>query len=115
MQAIFLIEQLCFKRLSCFRFQKECFTRVLKGQIRLATAKFPNKCVGSRLDSIARLALWEVGLDYKHGTGHGVGSYLNVHEGTLRNRPTTKGPLSKCEELNTFCRSHWHQLSTLSG
>jgi len=65
------------------RFQKECFTRVLKGQIRLATAKFPNKCVGSRLDSIARLALWEVGLDYKHGTGHGVGSYLNVHEGPI--------------------------------
>jgi len=65
------------------RFQQECFTRVLKGQIRLATMKFPNKCIGSRLDTVARLALWEVGLDYKHGTGHGVGSYLNVHEGPM--------------------------------
>ena len=65
------------------QFEKECFTRVLKGQIRLATQKFPNKTIGSRLDTIARLALWDVGLDYKHGTGHGVGSYLNVHEGPM--------------------------------
>ena len=55
----------------------------MKGQIRLATAKFPHKCIGSRLDTIARMALWEVGLDYKHGTGHGVGHYLNVHEGPI--------------------------------
>jgi len=61
--------------------QKNCYTRVLKGQIALATAIFPNRMVGSRLDSFARQFLWEVGLDYNHGTGHGVGSFLNVHEG----------------------------------
>ncbi|ODN06449.1 Xaa-Pro aminopeptidase 1 [Orchesella cincta] len=62
-------------------FQKECYTRVLKGQIQLVTSIFPDKLVGNYLDSFARKALWEVGLDYAHGTGHGVGSYLNVHEG----------------------------------
>ncbi|XP_037093227.1 xaa-Pro aminopeptidase 1-like [Pollicipes pollicipes] len=69
--------------------QKECFTRVLKGQIALATAVFPNKTRGTLLDPLARLALWNVGLDYSHGTGHGIGSYLNVHEGpmTIHSRP----------------------------
>ncbi|CAL8143709.1 unnamed protein product [Orchesella dallaii] len=62
-------------------FQKECYTRVLKGQISLVSTIFPDKLVGNYLDSFARKALWEVGLDYAHGTGHGVGSYLNVHEG----------------------------------
>merc|ERR1712241_1041883 len=64
-------------------FEKECFTRVLKGQIRLGRTIFPAKLKGQCLDSLARLALWEVGLDYGHGTGHGVGSYLNVHEGPM--------------------------------
>ena len=64
-------------------FEKECFTRVLKGQTRLGRAIFPAKLKGNCLDSLARLALWEVGLDYGHGTGHGVGSYLNVHEGPM--------------------------------
>jgi len=61
--------------------EKECFTRVLKGHIALATAVFPNKTKGHCLDSFARQHLWQVGLDYLHGTGHGVGSFLNVHEG----------------------------------
>jgi len=61
--------------------QKDCFTRVLKGMIGLAASVFPNKTKGHCLDSWARKYLWEVGLDYMHGTGHGVGSYLNVHEG----------------------------------
>lgn len=60
---------------------RECFTLVLKGHIALAKAVFPEGVFGSRLDSLARLALWEQGLDYNHGTGHGVGAYLNVHEG----------------------------------
>lgn len=47
----------------------------------MATTVFPNKIKGNYLDTIARLFLWEVGLDYGHGTGHGVGHYLNVHEG----------------------------------
>eukprot|EP00093_Oithona_nana_P006231 06231.XXX_379342_377690_1 [CDS] Oithona nana genome sequencing. len=64
-------------------FEKECYTRVLKGQIKLATTVFPNKIKGNYLDTIARLFLWEVGLDYGHGTGHGVGHYLNVHEGPM--------------------------------
>ncbi len=64
-------------------FEKEAFTRVLKGQIGLATSIFPCKVKGNCLDSFARKYLWDVGLDYAHGTGHGVGSYLNVHEGPM--------------------------------
>ena len=60
---------------------RDRFTRVLKGHIAFATLKFPAGTPGSRIDAIARRALWDVGLDYPHGTGHGVGSYLNVHEG----------------------------------
>jgi Xaa-Pro aminopeptidase len=54
---------------------------VLKGHIALATARFPEGTIGMQLDSFARRPLWEAGLDYDHGTGHGVGSYLSVHEG----------------------------------
>lgn len=61
--------------------QQDCFTRVLKGHINLATAIFPNGVKGHMLDTLARTALWESGLDYLHGTGHGVGAFLNVHEG----------------------------------
>ena len=60
------------------------FTLVLKGHIMLARARFPKGTSGSQLDSLARYALWQEGLDYDHGTGHGVGSYLNVHEGPQR-------------------------------
>ena len=60
---------------------KDRFTRVLKGHIALATAHFPDGTIGMQLDSFARRPLWEAGLDYDHGTGHGVGSYLSVHEG----------------------------------
>lgn len=63
---------------------KERNTRVLKGHIAVATARFPKGTHGSQIDALARLALWEVGLDYDHGTGHGVGSYLGVHEGPQR-------------------------------
>ncbi len=54
---------------------------MLKGHIALCSAVFPNKTAGSRIDALARLPLWGAGLDYKHGTGHGVGAFLNVHEG----------------------------------
>jgi Xaa-Pro aminopeptidase len=63
---------------------KERNTRVLKGHIALARVRFPKGTTGSQLDVLARLALWEGGLDYDHGTGHGVGSYLGVHEGPHR-------------------------------
>jgi len=63
---------------------RDRYTRVLKGHIALATARFPKGTSGSQLDAFARQPLWEIGLDYDHGTGHGVGSYLGVHEGPQR-------------------------------
>ncbi|HEX3535824.1 MAG TPA: aminopeptidase P family protein [Stellaceae bacterium] len=63
---------------------RDRFTRVLKGHIALATARFPKGTTGTQLDALARLSLWQAGLDYDHGTGHGVGSYLSVHEGPQR-------------------------------
>ena len=60
------------------------FTRVLKGHIALARAVFPAGTRGVQLDSLARQFLWAAGLDYNHGTGHGVGSFLSVHEGPQR-------------------------------
>jgi Xaa-Pro aminopeptidase len=63
---------------------KDRFTRVLKGHIALAQAVFPVGTRGIQLDTLARQYLWEAGLDYNHGTGHGVGSFLSVHEGPQR-------------------------------
>lgn len=63
---------------------RENFTRVLMGHIALSTAKFPDGTPGAALDALARRPLWDAGLDYDHGTGHGVGSYLAVHEGPQR-------------------------------
>jgi Xaa-Pro aminopeptidase len=60
---------------------KDRFTRVLKGHIAISTQCFPRGTRGQELDVLARRALWEAGLDYDHGTGHGVGTYLGVHEG----------------------------------
>ena len=68
---------------------KNRFTQVLKGHIALASIKFPIGTTGSQLDILARQFLWRIGLDYNHGTGHGVGSYLSVHEGPQR---ITKAP-----------------------
>ncbi len=64
--------------------ERRRFTLVLKGHIALSRAVFPKGTTGSQLDVLARLALWSEGLDYDHGTGHGVGSYLGVHEGPQR-------------------------------
>ncbi|MBI1238410.1 MAG: M24 family metallopeptidase [Alphaproteobacteria bacterium] len=61
--------------------QRRHFTLVLKGHIALATARFPDGTTGAHLDALARLPLWRAGLDFDHGTGHGVGHYLSVHEG----------------------------------
>src|SRR5215468_4131688 len=63
---------------------RDRFTRVLKGHIAIARAVFPDGVSGSQLDSFARTHLWAAGLDFDHGTGHGVGSYLSVHEGPAR-------------------------------
>jgi len=75
--------------------QKEAFTLVLKGHIALCTAVFPNKTNGHRIECLARAPLWAAGLNYKHGTGHGVGAFLNVHEGPqgISARPSLE-PLS---------------------
>ena len=63
---------------------RDRFTRVLKGHIAIATAVFPDGTSGAQLDTLARVPLWQAGLDFDHGTGHGVGSYLSVHEGPAR-------------------------------
>ena len=64
--------------------QKEIYTRVLMGAIDLATLVFPDSIDDTRIDVIARQHLYQIGLDYGHGTGHGIGSFLNVHESTYR-------------------------------
>jgi Xaa-Pro aminopeptidase len=63
---------------------RDRYTRVLKGHIAVATARFPKGATGAQLDPFARRALWDIGADFDHGTGHGVGSYLSVHEGPQR-------------------------------
>ncbi|HET7382805.1 MAG TPA: M24B family metallopeptidase, partial [Pseudolabrys sp.] len=63
---------------------RDRFTRVLKGHIAVATAVFPENTSGAQIDPLARASLWQAGLDFDHGTGHGVGSYLSVHEGPAR-------------------------------
>ena len=71
---------------------KDRFTRVLKGHIALATVRFPEGTTGAQLDTLARRPLWDAGCDYDHGTGHGVGSYLSVHEGpqSISKKPITQ-------------------------
>ncbi|WP_438753293.1 aminopeptidase P family protein [Pararhizobium sp. O133] len=64
--------------------QRRFFTLVLKGMIAISTARFPKGSRGVDLDPLARIALWKAGADFAHGTGHGVGSYLSVHEGPQR-------------------------------
>ncbi len=63
---------------------RDRFTRVLKGHIAIARAVFPKGTTGAQIDALARVPLWRAGLDFDHGTGHGVGSYLSVHEGPQR-------------------------------
>jgi len=74
---------------------RDRFTRVLKGHIALATAHFPEGTTGAQLDAFARRPLWEAGLDYGHGTGHGVGAYLSVHEGPQSISPRGTGQALK--------------------
>jgi Xaa-Pro aminopeptidase len=72
---------------------RDRFTRVLQGHIAIATAVFPKGTSGAQLDSFARRPLWEAGMDFDHGTGHGVGSFLSVHEGPQRLAKTGTTPL----------------------
>ena len=73
---------------------RERFTRVLKGHIAIALCVFPKGVAGAQIDAFARKALWEAGLDFDHGTGHGVGAYLSVHEGPQRIAKTGTTPLA---------------------
>ena len=63
---------------------RDRFTRVLKGHIAISRAVYPKGTTGAQIDALARLPLWQAGLDFDHGTGHGVGSFLSVHEGPQR-------------------------------
>lgn len=63
--------------------QKEMYTRVLMGQIQLASLTFPDDMAFSSADVMARAPLWKIGAEYLHGTGHGIGAFLNVHESPL--------------------------------
>ncbi len=74
---------------------RDRFTRVLKGHIAIATAVFPDGTSGAQLDSLARQSLWQAGIDFDHGTGHGVGSYLSVHEGPARISKLGSAPLKR--------------------
>ena len=78
---------------------KDRYTRVLKGHIALALAVFPAGTTGQALDTLARQHLWAAGCDYAHGTGHGVGAYLAVHEGPQRIAKPTGGQAGTAEAL----------------
>ncbi|HEX9806258.1 MAG TPA: M24B family metallopeptidase, partial [Alteraurantiacibacter sp.] len=78
---------------------KDRYTRVLKGHIALARQTFPKGTTGSQLDTLARQFLWNAGLDYAHGTGHGVGSFLAVHEGPQRIAKPRGGQAGTEQEL----------------
>ncbi|MDF2637539.1 MAG: X-Pro aminopeptidase [Novosphingobium lindaniclasticum] len=78
---------------------KDRFTRVLKGTIAIDRAVFPKGTNGGQLDVLARQFLWQVGLDYAHGTGHGVGSFLSVHEGPQRIGKPAGGQAGTSQEL----------------
>ncbi|MXO69946.1 M24 family metallopeptidase [Altererythrobacter marinus] len=79
--------------------QKDRFTRVLKGHIAIDRAVFPQGTNGSQLDAFARQFLWQAGVDYGHGTGHGVGSFLGVHEGPQRIAKSSGGQAGTGQEL----------------
>jgi len=80
--------------------EKIDYTLVLKGHIQLAMMKFPVGTRGSQLDTLARMAMWKEGINYGHGTGHGVGCFLNVHEGPMQIRPDNFLPIEVGEVLS---------------
>jgi Xaa-Pro aminopeptidase len=74
---------------------RDRFTRVLRGHIAIARAVFPDGTTGAQIDTLARQFLWQAGVDFEHGTGHGVGSYLSVHEGPARISKLGTTPLKR--------------------
>ena len=92
---------------------RDRFTRVLKGHIAVARAVFPPGTSGAQIDALARMALWRTGLDFDHGTGHGVGSYLSVHEGPQRLAKTghdrARAGHDRIQRARLLCgRRIWH-------
>ena len=79
---------------------RDRFTRVLRGHIAIASAVFPDGTAGAQLDTLARQFLWQAGIDFEHGTGHGVGSYLSVHEGPARISKLGTTPLKRGMSLS---------------
>ena len=77
---------------------RDCFTRVMQGHIAIATLVFPEGVAGAHIDGFARAALWRAGLDFDHGTGHGVGSFLSVHEGPVSLARTAR-PIALAEGM----------------
>ena len=90
---------------------RDRFTRVLKGHIAIARAVFPKGTSGAQIDALARMPLWQAGLDFDHGTGHGVGSYLSVHEGPQRISKFGGTPLEQgmilSNEPGYYYAGHW--------
>ncbi len=90
---------------------RDRFTRVLRGHIAIARAVFPEGVSGAQLDSFARQPLWQAGLDFDHGTGHGVGAYLSVHEGPQRIAKTGTVALAEgmmlSNEPGYYKAGHW--------
>lgn len=90
---------------------RRCFTRVLRGHIAVAHLVFPKGTSGAQIDPFARQALWQAGLDFDHGTGHGVGSYLSVHEGPQRLSKLGTVPLAEgmivSNEPGYYKPGHW--------
>jgi Xaa-Pro aminopeptidase len=90
---------------------RDRFTRVLKGHIAIARAVFPKGTTGAQIDCLARMPLWQAGLDFDHGTGHGVGSYLSVHEGPQRIAKVGAAPLEAgmilSDEPGFYFAGHW--------
>ena len=90
---------------------RDRYTRVLKGHVAISRAVFPKGVSGAQLDSFARQALWQAGLDFDHGTGHGVGAYLSVHEGPQRIAKTGAVPLQEgmilSNEPGYYKGGHW--------
>lgn len=89
----------------------EAYTRVLKGMVGISRLRFPKGIAGGHIDVVARMALWEAGLDYDHGTGHGVGVYLSVHEGPQRISRTSDVVLEPgmilSNEPGYYREGHW--------
>jgi len=89
----------------------EAYTRVLKGMVGISRLRFPKGIAGGHIDVVARMALWEAGLDYDHGTGHGVGVYLSVHEGPQRISRTSDVALEPgmilSNEPGYYREGHW--------